>query len=469
MEKFREETYIPKNQRKKIILLSDDLRMPSGVGTMSKEIIMQTCQTFNWFQVGAAINHPEAGKLIDLSSEVAKETGVDDASVRLLPYNGYGDEMLIRQLLIYEKPDAILHYTDPRFWIWLYQMEHEVRQQVPLLFYHVWDNLPYPMYNKPYYESCDWFGCISKQTLNIVRNVWKEVDASMLDYIPHGIDSKKFFPITEDMKEEYARMNNIKSVIFKDLGEEPKFVIFYNNRNIRRKQTSNIILAFSKFVDDLPENLKNKVVLLLHTQPVDPNGTDLPVVADVLAPGKVVMFSPNRIDYKELNCLYNIADVTINMSNAEGFGLSTAESIMAGTPIIATVTGGLQDQMRFLENGKPIEFNSEWSSNSDGRVKGTNGEWAFPLFPRTRSITGSPMTPYIFDDYSDWEDAAKVLREVYELGREERKRRGKLGREWMLTEESGMEAREMGKRFIRGINKAINSWKPRERFNIYKI
>ena len=106
-----------------------------------------------------------------VSADVAKDTGVPDPDVKILPYNGYGDEMLIRQILQHEKIDAILHYTDPRFWIWLYQMEHEIRQKVPILFYHVWDNLPYPDYNRPYYESCDWFGCISKQTENIVKNV----------------------------------------------------------------------------------------------------------------------------------------------------------------------------------------------------------------------------------------------------------------------------------------------------------
>ena len=129
--------------------------MSSGVGTVSKEIVLGTAHKYNWFQVGAAINHPEAGKLVDIGADITKETGVPDPYVKVLPYSGYGDEMLIRHIMKEEKPDAIMHYTDPRFWIWLYSMEHEIRQTIPILFYHVWDNLPYPMYNKPYYESCD--------------------------------------------------------------------------------------------------------------------------------------------------------------------------------------------------------------------------------------------------------------------------------------------------------------------------
>lgn len=472
MDKFREETYIPFNQRKKILLLSDDLRMPSGVGTMSREIVLGTCQRYNWFQVGAAINHPEMGKLADLSQDVSKETGVPDPYVKVLPYNGYGDEMLIRQIVQNEKIDAILHYTDPRFWIWLYQMEHEIRQKMPILFYHVWDNLPYPMYNKPYYESCDWFGCISKQTKNIVETVRTDLKEWQIDYIPHGIDSKKFYPIEEGMSpnfpEENKRMQEIKSQIFR--GENPDFIILYNNRNIRRKQASNTILAFRLFLNKLPKEKADKCVLLLHTQPIDDNGTDLISVASTLAPDAKILFSSGKVDFKDLNIIYNISDVTINMANAEGFGLSTAESIMTGTPVIATVTGGLQDQMRFLdENDVPISFNKDWGSNSDGKYKTKYGEWVFPLFPKARSLTGSPLTPYIFDDYSDWQEASEVLMEIYNMPREERKKRGKVGREWMLTKESGMEMVEMSSRFIKGIDTTLQNWTHRKKYEMFKV
>jgi len=468
MDKYREETYLPKEKRKKIVLLSDDLRMSSGVGTMSKEFVVGTAHRYNWFQVGAAIQHPEHGKLADVSADIAKETGVPDPSVRVLAYNGYGDEMLIRNIIKQEKPDAILHYTDPRFWIWLYQMEHEVRQHIPILFYHVWDNLPYPMYNRAFYESCDWFGCISKQTQNIVKNVYPDVKDWQVDYIPHGINHKVFFPIDDTQPERVAKMEEIRKQIWGT--DEQDFVILYNSRNIRRKLTSNIILAFHNFVQSLPESKRNRCTLILHTQPVDPNGTDLPVVASTLAPGTRIYFSSAKVDAKDLNCLYNLADVTINMSNAEGFGLGTAESLMAGTPIIATVTGGLQDQLRFLdEEGNPVKFNKKWGSNSDGRVKGTHGEWSFPLFPSARSLTGSPLTPYIFDDYADFNEATEVIRQVYNLSRDERKRIGKVGREWMLTKEAGMSAEEMSMRFIQGIDKTLEKWTPRKRYNLYRI
>lgn len=163
--------WVPKDERKKILLLSDDLRMPSGVGVMSREIVLGTAHKYNWIQLGAAINHPEMGKGVDISDSIAAEFHVKDPYVRVFPYNGYGDQNIVRWLIENEKPDAIMHFTDPRFWVWLYQMEHELRTEMPLIYLHVWDDVPYPHYNREFYRSCDAIYTISKQTHNIVHQV----------------------------------------------------------------------------------------------------------------------------------------------------------------------------------------------------------------------------------------------------------------------------------------------------------
>ena len=62
--------------KKKILLLSDDLRMSSGVGTMSREIVFGTVQKYDWVQIGGAIKHPDEGKFADISDEVKKETAI---------------------------------------------------------------------------------------------------------------------------------------------------------------------------------------------------------------------------------------------------------------------------------------------------------------------------------------------------------------------------------------------------------
>lgn len=157
--------------KKTILLLSDDLRLHSGIGTMSREIVIGTSTKYNWFQLGAAINHPEKGKIIDVSDDVNKELGIDHADVKVMPWSGYGDPQIMRHLLKSVKPDAILHFTDPRFWQWLYMMENEIRQVCPIIYYAIWDDTPFPDYNITSYASCDMILGISKQSHNIHKNV----------------------------------------------------------------------------------------------------------------------------------------------------------------------------------------------------------------------------------------------------------------------------------------------------------
>jgi len=161
-------------KKKKILLLSDDMRMFSGIATMSREFVMGTVKEYDWVQLGAAIKHPDAGKCIDISADIARETDISDASVKIYPSDGYGNPDILRRLIQIERPDAILHITDPRFWGWLYGIGHEIRQNIPIMYYNIWDDLPYPIWNEPFYESCDLLMNISRQTQNIVKNVLRK-------------------------------------------------------------------------------------------------------------------------------------------------------------------------------------------------------------------------------------------------------------------------------------------------------
>jgi glycosyltransferase involved in cell wall biosynthesis len=456
--------YIPQKDRKKIILLCDDLRMHSGIATMAREFVTGLAGKYNWVQLAGSVTHPEKGKIMNLDQATNQVVGINDAYVRLYPVDGYGTPEILSEVIKIEKPDALLHFTDPRFWIWLYQMERELRQKLPIGFYSIWDDLPYPMYNRPYYESCDWIGCISKQTENIVRSILgKDLNKpSKVSYVPHGINRNMFKPLTTeaDLKE----LQVVRRQIFK---KDYKYVIFYNNRNIRRKQTSTIMLAYRNFCDNLSPEEASKVVLLMHTAPLEEAGTDLLAVKQAFCPKYDVVFSTDKIMPDRMNQYYNIADVTINMSDNEGFGIATAESVMAGTPIIVTVTGGLQDQCGFTDdNGNPYEFTTEWGTNSDGRYK-KHGRWVTPLFPGARSMQGSIPTPYIIADYSRWEDAAEAMMYWYLLGKEKRREYALEGREWMCGA-GGLSAESMCEKMAAGLDDMMASWKGRERFNIYR-
>ena len=480
LRKYGQASPTSKKKKKKILLLSDDLRMHSGVGTVSREFVRGTVHHFDWVQVGGAIKHPDEGQRIDVSADLINESGVADASCVIYPVSGYGNPDLIRQLIAQEKPDAILHFTDPRFWGWLYNMEHELRQQIPILFYTIWDDLPYPVWNQPFYECCDWLGAISKQTYGIVHHVRDhkrpleegKTEPWQIDYVPHGINQKVFRPLTKADK-SWDMYNEFKYHMLDK--KEYNFVLYYNNRNIRRKQTSDIILAWNMFCESLTEEQSSKCLLLMHTPAVDPNGTNLHAVKDMVCPKYDVKFSEKHISEMEMMFMYNLADVTINIASNEGFGLSGAESLMCGTPIINNVTGGLQDHCGFALNGKyltaedyikigSLHDDKKWKTNPDI----TWGEWSTPIWPSNRSIQGSPETPFIFDDRARYDDVADVIALWYNMTIEERTRRGAAGREYVTGSDSMLSSNHMATNFIKGIEGVFTNWKKRKRFTLYK-
>ncbi len=463
------EGYIPKEQRKKILFLCDDIRMTSGISTMAREIVVGTSHRYNWVNLGAAINHPDQGKRLDLSQDTDRVMGITDSSVYMYPISGYGTPELVRQLMDMEKPDAIMFFTDPRYWIWLFQMENEIRKKVPMIYLNIWDDMPAPLYNKSYYESCDTLMAISKQTQNINRLVLGDkAKDKIIKYVPHGINEKIFYPITEFMKTENEKLEAKKRQIFGDF--EPEFVVFYNSRNIRRKCTSDTIAAYSLFCDKIGKDKAAKCALVLHTQKQDENGTDLEAIVDLLCDPEYqkVYFSDARVPSEDVNLLYNMSDIVMLMSSNEGWGLSLTEGMMCGKMIMANVTGGMQDQMRFVdENGKWIDFNEKFCSNHYGTYKEC-GEWAIPLFPTNQSIVGSLPTPYILDDRCSFVDASNKLVDVYNMSIEERQRRGMLAREWVLSKESMMSAKHMCDNIISCIDETFDKFKPRKKFELIK-
>tara|TARA_B100001063_G_scaffold104112_1_gene97152 strand:+ start:2655 stop:4043 length:1389 start_codon:yes stop_codon:yes gene_type:complete len=459
--------------KKKILLLSDDLRMSSGVGTMSKEFVIGTIQHYDWVQVGGAITHPDQGKVINMDETIRNETGIKDASLTIYPTNGYGSQDLIREVLKRENPDAILHYTDPRFWGWLYEMEHEIRQEIPIFYYNIWDDWPAPHYNEFFYECSDLIMNISKQTVAIVKEVAKQKPRTDWDstYVPHGINSDVFKPLKTDSS-DYKIVTEMR----RQLGANKiEFVVFYNNRNIRRKNPGDVVLAFKTFCDMLPKEEADKCALIMHTSPKDQNGTDLPVVANTLAPNYNVLFSDQKVSGEQLNAMYNLADVTVNMASNEGFGLGTAESLMAGTPIIVNVTGGLQDQCGFKLSDKfltekdydeiqSLHDDRKWKDNPDL----TWGDWVKPVWPSNRSLAGSIPTPYIFDDRCRFDDVGENIKEWYDMSKEKRDECGKLGHEFVMSSDSMMSAKSMSQNFIDHMDTAFDKWKPRKRYSIFK-
>jgi len=452
--------------KKKILLLSDDLRMHSGIATQSKEFVLGTINNYDWVQIAGAVKHPEEGKIIDMSESCKNELGVKDAYLKIYPVSGYGNPEILREVIKLEKPDAIMHFTDPRFWIWLYQMEHEIRQNIPIMYYNIWDDLPDPLYNTHYYRSSDLLLSISKQTYGINKRIlskygyedWQTV------YAPHGISDRRFFKV-------HKQNNNFIKFEEKYGLNKYKFKILYLNRNIRRKNPGDVALAYKHMMDKLTPEQRKECVLVFHAQVSDENGTDMRAVCQTLLPEYPVIFTHDisgPMNDSEMNFLYNSVDVYINMASNEGFGLGSLEALTVGTPIVVNVTGGMQDQCGFKkEDGTYLTADDyvELESNHRGTYK-DHGEWVKPVFPSNISLQGSPQTPYIFDDRCSFEDAGEALLGWYNEGPEKREEYGETGRKWVLGSTSRMTGEYLSSTFIEAMERCFENWKPREKYTL---
>lgn len=459
------EGYIPCGERKKILLIADDIRVHSGVAQIAREFVINTCHHYNFACIAGAVKHPDKGKKLDIGESMKELSGIDDASVSLFPTDGYGSLEVIRSIIQLESPDAIFIITDPRYYEWLFQNENEFRVKMPLIYLNIWDDVPAPVYNREFYESCDALFGISKQTVNINKMVLgKKSKNKIIEYVPHGLNNEVFKPLDETNE----KFKTFKNKLFD--GKKYDFALLFNSRNIRRKSIPDTLLAWKLFVDQLPESKAKKTALILKTDPIDGNGTNIPKVIEYFfddSPTEIIMVG-QKISTEEMSFLYNCTDGTILLSSNEGWGLSLTESLLCGNPVIANVTGGMQDQLRFEDNdGNWYTPCPNIPSNHRGTYK-KHGEWALPVYPSSISLQGSVPTPYIFDDRCSWEDASKQIRALYDLSPAKRKEIGEKGMEWALGDEAGFTSVKMSNRLTSYIDNLFANWKPRPKYEFFK-
>jgi len=370
----------------KVLTLSDHPLSPSGVGTQTKYVIEALLKTgkFEVLSLGGAIKHH------DYTPKLIEPWGED---WKVIPVDGYGTQEMIRSILRNEKPDILWMMTDPRFYEWLWDIENEIRPLCPIVYYHVWDNFPAPHFNAKYYNSNDLIVSISKLTHEIVKEVAPETPSK---YIPHAVREDVFRPLPI---EERVKIKEESLGVDKD-----KFIAFWNNRNARRKQSGTLLFWWKEWLDK--RDLHQKAQLIMHTEPKDPHGQDLGHIVKQLGldSDRQVLFSTQKVPLEQMGTFYNMVDVTINISDAEGFGLATLESLSCGTPIIANMTGGLQEQ-----------------------VIGPEGENGVAIFPSSKAVIGSQQVPYIYEDRISKQSFIAALDKMYFIDEEARRNLGMQG------------------------------------------
>jgi len=410
-------------KRIKVLTLGDMPLATSGVGNQTKYMIEALLKSgkFEIFSLGGAMKHPQY-KIIH-----TEEWG---ERWKILPVDKFGTKELVRSILWKEKPDIVWLMTDPRFWGWLWEMDTEIRQNVPMVYYHVWDNYPYPKFNKKYYESNDVIVSISKLTNDVVKNVTPDVE---LHHIPHAVNTEVFSKIDDEIIENLRKEN--KGPDGRDLSG--RFVVLFNSRNARRKHSGTLIFWFKEFLDKIGHD---NAVLLMHTEPTDPNGPDLmQIVSDLELDKGQVLFSRDKIDEKKIATLYNISDITVNISDAEGFGLSCLESLACETPAVVQKTGGLQEQI----------------------TDGIN-EFGVGIEPSSQQIVGSQLVPYVMEDRLSKKDFIDAMVKMYEMDKEGRDKLGKLGREHVEKNYNFKAFNEGWVNLLQSIHERHGSWKNRK-------
>ena len=435
----------------KILTLSDHPLSPSGVGTQTKYFITGLLNTgkYEFYSLGGAIKHE------NYSLTKTEEYG---DSWTIQPVDGYGNPEMIRSIIRSWKPDILWFMTDPRFYEWLWDIENEVRKLVPMVYYHVWDNFPYPNYNKIWYDSTDTIATISKLSSDIVKTVSPSVHEK---YIPHAVPNDIFKKIDPSLVSSF-RKNNIKI-------DDDNFFIFWTNRNARRKQSGSLLFWFKSFLDELEKKHGHRnSTLLMHTDPKDMNGQDLHSIAlklDLIKNNNIY-FSNQKVAPQDLAMLYNAADTTITVSDAEGFGLYTFESMACGTPIITTLTGGLQEQVLSID-----QVNHDIVKERNQKFKGTNIETDFGigLEPASKAIIGSQQVPYIYEDRVCGPQVVDALMTMYSYGKEKREELGNNCINKIVKEYSFEEYAKSWDDLIVDVYNRFGSWENRKNYSPWEL
>jgi len=406
-------------QKKKILVISDHALSTSGVGTQTRHLIMGLLEKkkYTFRQFGAAMKHTDYRTMVVNEDFIIK------------PIDGFGDRELIRVTLATEKPDAILIFTDPRFFIWLFEMIDEVHQVCPIAWWHVWDNDPSPAFNNVLYDGTDLINCHSYHTY---QNVSK-THPDKTHFIPHAVPDSLFTPLTDHER------NRLKVQLL-GKNRENHFVGVWINRNAKRKRPNDVLLAWKLFLDELQKKHGHRnASMIMHTDPLDSEGPNLFATSEMLGIVDNVFFSKDRLEFEKVNALYNISDFCLNISFAEGFGLGTLEAMQSGTPIIALKTGGLTRQV---------------VDHRDGSENGL----ALPV--ELRTLVGSQQVPYIYEDYVSCETVAQKMMEMYEMPAEKKSSLRKKVRDYVTSEFSYQKTVD---EWDRTLTDLIDNWKSRRK------
>ena len=143
--------------------------------------------------------------------------------------------------------------------------------------------------------------------------------------VPHPVTEKA---TTEGMREKFGIEKDAFLVSF----------IFSAGSSINRKNPQAVIDAFRIFAAECP----NAFLLMKASGNVDKDADLRELIASVAGDIRIRIVT-DRLSDADINGLIRSSDAYLSLHRSEGFGLTVAEAIMQGTPVISTAWSGTVD------------------------------------------------------------------------------------------------------------------------------
>lgn len=169
-------------------------------------------------------------------------------------------------------------------------------------------------------------------TSNVIREYIAKISPKDVSVIPFGIDTERFKPAKQESpfgKDQFV-IGCIKSL----------------------ESIYKIDILMRAFYDLL--RLHPNVRLLIIGE--GSQEQKLKQLATELELGKRVMFT-GRVPYHEIPYHYNMLDALVNISEYESFGVSVAEAMACGVPVVVSNVGGLAEIVERDEIGLRVPVN----------------------------------------------------------------------------------------------------------------
>jgi len=351
----------------KILYVSDDIRLPTGYGRLG----------YKWCSYLRDQGHEVTILGSYLTPQPFRPTTFEGLTI--WPSREYGSVAEVRYMLDNVKPDVVLVNADPRFFDPLFSIDNEIRRECPLVFYHLWDDEPFPRFNVPKYKCCDRIIAGSKFVYDMLSAEKDFHELPELDFVPIGIDEDVYKPLPFEERERFRKeFMHLTGNAF-----NPDFVVGFVGRFGGRKRLIDMMKYFAKFAKG-----KSDVLMLMHTTLQDEGGMIDYVKNSLFRDDPIIISALQNQKDSFINQLYNFFDVNLNLAFAEGFGMPLLEGLFAGTAGVSPANKG---PLGFLNSENGVVMKSD-----------------------VVTCSGAMGTPYIDAQYVNEQTVVNTLEDLYQ-------------------------------------------------------